>query len=67
MYDRTIYVKVKGCWMYLYRAIDSDGNTLDFMLSEKRDARAAHRFFCKLDTGGEPGTGANVTNFDASG
>ena len=45
--DET-YVKVKGGWMYLYRAVDSAGNTLDFMLSEKRDARAAHRFFCTL-------------------
>ncbi len=34
--------------MYLYHAVDSAGNTLRFMLSEKRDARAAHRFFCKL-------------------
>ncbi len=41
--DET-YVKVKGSWMYLYGAVDSDGNTLDFMLSEKRNARAAHAF-----------------------
>ncbi len=45
--DET-YVKVKGSWMYLYRAVDSDGNTLDFMLSEQRNARAAHRFFSKM-------------------
>jgi transposase-like protein len=45
--DET-YVKVKGTWMYLYRAVDSAGNTLDFMLSEKRNARAAHRFFSKM-------------------
>jgi IS6 family transposase len=44
--DET-YVKVKGHWLYLYRAVDSDGNTLEFMLSEQRDARAAKRFFCK--------------------
>jgi IS6 family transposase len=44
--DET-YVKVKGRWLYLYRAVDSDGNTLEFMLSERRDARAAKRFFCK--------------------
>jgi transposase, IS6 family len=30
------YIKVKGEWKYLYRAIDSEGNTLDFMLSAKR-------------------------------
>jgi IS6 family transposase len=44
--DET-YVKVKGRWLYLYRAVDSSGNTLEFMLSERRDARTAKRFFCK--------------------
>ncbi len=38
---------VKGQWKYLYRAVDSEGNTLDFMLSVKRNARSAERFFCK--------------------
>jgi len=37
----------KGEWKYLDRAVDSEGNTLDFMLSAKRDARAAERFFRK--------------------
>ena len=45
--DET-YVKVKGKWKYLYRAIDSKGNTIDFMLSDKRDAKAAKKFFCKV-------------------
>jgi transposase, IS6 family len=40
-------VKVKGRWMYLYRAVDSRGQTLDFQLSAKRDAEAAKRFFRK--------------------
>jgi len=44
--DET-YIKVKGRWMYLYRAIDKYGKTLDFMLSKKRDGRAAKRFFGK--------------------
>lgn len=44
--DET-YIKVKGKWKYLYRAVDSQGNTLDFMLSGKRDALAAERFFRK--------------------
>ena len=45
--DET-YVKIKGAWKYLYRAIDSTGQTIDFMLSAKRDARAAKRFFRKM-------------------
>jgi IS6 family transposase len=44
--DET-YVKVRGRWMYLYRAVDSRGQTIDFVLSAKRDAEAAKRFFRK--------------------
>jgi transposase, IS6 family len=44
--DET-YVKVKGEWMYLYRAVDSDGNTVEFMLSSTRDAQAGKRFLRK--------------------
>ncbi|WP_243356807.1 IS6 family transposase [Bacillus litorisediminis] len=44
--DET-YVKVKGQWMYLYRAVDSKGNTIDFYLSESRNKQAAKRFFKK--------------------
>ena len=40
-------IKVKGKPKYLYRAVDSDGNTLDFLLTAKRDAAAAKRFLCK--------------------
>ena len=42
------YVKVKGRWTYLYRAVDSRGQTIDFGLSAQRDAAAAKRFFRKL-------------------
>ena len=45
--DET-YVKVNGEWKYLYRAVDSNGNTLDFMLSAKRDHKAAKRFLKKV-------------------
>ncbi len=41
--DET-YIKVKGRWIYLYRAVDSHGQTIDFLLSAKRDAAAARRF-----------------------
>src|SRR5438552_2870105 len=40
--DET-YVRVKGKWVYLYRAVDSTGATVDFLLSAKRDAAAAQR------------------------
>lgn len=45
--DET-YIEIKGEWKYLYRAVDSMGNTLDFMLSAKRDGKAAARFFRKV-------------------
>src|SRR5208282_2168147 len=44
--DET-YVKVKGRWTYPYRAVDSRGQTIDFLLSAKRDSEAAKRFFRK--------------------
>ena len=44
--DET-YVRVAGRWTYLYRAVDSGGATIDFLLSPKRDAPSAERFFQK--------------------
>ena len=44
--DET-YILVKGKQKYLYRAVDSQGNTLDFLITAKRDAKAAKRFFRK--------------------
>ncbi|MBJ8190292.1 IS6 family transposase [Bacillus cereus] len=41
------YIKVKRQWMYLYRAVDSEGNTIDFYLSKSRNHKAAKRFFKK--------------------
>ena len=40
-----IYVRVGGQWRYLYRAVDGTGQTVDFLLSAKRDKKAAERFF----------------------
>ncbi|MCI0755786.1 IS6 family transposase [Teichococcus vastitatis] len=44
--DET-YIKIKGVWTYLYRAVDSLGQTIDFLLSARRDTAAAKRFFRK--------------------
>jgi IS6 family transposase len=44
--DET-YLRVAGKWTYLYRAVDSTGDTIDFLLSPKRDASAAKWFFQK--------------------
>src|SRR5437764_12116966 len=45
--DET-YIKVKGQEKYLYRAVDSTGQTIDFLLTARRDAAAAKRFFQKV-------------------
>jgi len=42
--DET-YIKIKGQWMYIYRAVDKHGKTLDFMLSKRRNKAAAKLFF----------------------
>ena len=44
--DET-YIKVKGSWMYLYRAVDKGGQTVDFYLSHRRDVAAAKAFLRK--------------------
>ncbi|MDZ4417105.1 IS6 family transposase [Bacillus cereus] len=45
--DET-YIKIKGEWCYLYRAIDSDGHTLDFQLRKTRNYQAAYTFMKRL-------------------
>lgn len=69
--DET-YIKVKGRWTYLYRAVDRDRQTLDFLLSERRDLSAARRFFRRaIGTNGVPGrividkSGANLAGLQA--
>jgi putative transposase len=44
--DET-YIKVKGQWYYLYRAVDKTGQTIDFLLTAQRDEQAAKRFLTK--------------------
>jgi transposase-like protein len=44
--DET-YIKVKGQWRYLYRAVDKTGQTIDFLLTKERDEQAAKRFLTK--------------------
>jgi putative transposase len=61
--DET-YLKMKGKDVYLYRAVDKLGHTIDFMLSEKRDKKAAFQFFCKAI--GQQGLPEKVT-MDKSG
>ena len=48
--DET-YLKVSGCWRYLYRAVDQFGQVVDVLLSSQRDARAARRFFTRAMAG----------------
>jgi transposase-like protein len=44
--DET-YIKVRGQWVYLYRAVDKEGRTVDFLLSRRRDVAAAKRLFSR--------------------
>lgn len=60
--DET-YLKIKGKWQYLYRAIDKNGQTLDWMLSSHRNKKAAKKFFKKL-LGNKQATQPRVINVD---
>jgi putative transposase len=69
--DET-YIKVKGVWKYLYRAVDKQGRTVDFLLTAKRDMATAKRFFDKaMEANGDPNkvamdnSGANKAAMDA--
>ena len=69
--DET-YVKVKGAWKYRYRAVDKVGATVDFLLTAKRDCRAALRFLRKaIRYNGTPGkitidrSGANTAAIES--
>lgn len=69
--DET-YIRVKGIWKYLYRAVDKQGKTVDFLLTAHRDMAAARRFFEKaMRENGAPEkiamdkSGANKAAIDA--
>ena len=63
--DET-YIKVAGNWTYLYRAVDSAGETIEFMLSPKRDLVAAKLFLrLSLSAGGPPPRVINVDGHPA--
>jgi putative transposase len=69
--DET-YIRVRGEWRYLYRAVDTDGNTIDFLLRAHRDKTAARRYFEKsIAHNGVPETvavdksGANLAALEA--
>jgi len=66
------YVKVRGEWRYLYRAVDKDGNTVDFLLRARRNKAAAQRYFEKsinqngaLETVTIDKSGANLAALEA--
>jgi putative transposase len=61
--DET-YIKIKGVWHYLYRAVEKENNTIDFLLTKKRDKKSAKRFFIKaISNNGLP----EKINIDKSG
>ena len=69
--DET-YIKVKGKWTYYYRAVDNKGQTLDFMLSKRRNKAAARRFFKRaIGSNGVPDrvvidkSGANLAGLES--
>ena len=73
--DET-YIRARGRWSYLYRAVDRHGLTIDFLLSERRDTAAAKRFFTRavqrhgaperITLDGYPATHAAVADLKAS-
>ena len=61
--DDETYIKVKGQWRYLYRAVDKEGNTIDFLLTKRRQRMSAQSFLIKaIRNNGRP----SLINIDKS-
>ena len=59
-----IYIKVRGKWCYLYRVVDKDGHTIDFLLTKLRQRMSAQSFLIKaIENNGIP----ELINIDKSG
>jgi transposase-like protein len=63
--DKT-YIKVRGRWTYLYRAVDKQGHTVDFLLSKHRDIAAAKQFFTQAITQHGPPAKITVDGYPAT-
>jgi radical SAM protein with 4Fe4S-binding SPASM domain len=64
--DWKTYVKVQGQWKYLYRAVDRENNTIDFLLTAKRDKKAARWFLNKAIKSSGESTKINVDKSGAN-
>jgi len=63
--DET-YIKIRGAWKYLYRAVEKEGLTVDFLLSEHRDIDAAKRFFTQAIEKHEAPAKITLDGYEAS-
>jgi transposase-like protein len=59
--DET-YIKVNGTWVYLYRAVDSLGNIIEFLLRKHKNAAAAKAFFRKAFKNNNPPEKVTIDN-----
>jgi transposase-like protein len=66
-YAEIPYIKIRGVWVYLYRAVDREGRSVNFRLSRRREVMAATLFFRKaLKTQGRPPCVITLDGYAAS-
>jgi len=66
-YAEIPYIKIRGVWVYLYRAVDREGRSVNFRLSRRREVMAATLFFRKaLKTQGRPPRVITLDGYAAS-